>query len=84
VEGLRNRTANAWGIQFTRRSVSRSEAFRGDGDQCADHGQLILVSSMMAVRKVVKIGAVKKNDEMAAHCRDTALRTLYRWTLCVV
>ena len=26
VEGLRNRTANAWRIQFTRRSVSRSEA----------------------------------------------------------
>ena len=53
MEGLRNRTANAWGIQFTRRSVSRSEVLplRGDGGQCADHGQLILVRSMIAVRK---------------------------------
>jgi hypothetical protein len=29
-----------------------------------DHGQLISVSSMIVVRKVARIGAVKKNDEM--------------------
>ena len=34
--------------------------------------------------KVAKIGAVEKNDEMAAHCRNSALGTLYLWTLCVV
>jgi hypothetical protein len=77
VERLRNRTANAGGIQFTRRSVSRSEVLplRGDGGQRTDHGQLISVRSMIAV-KVEKVGAVTKNGEMKTHCRNTALRTL--------
>jgi len=34
--------------------------------------------------QVARSGAVKKTDEMKTHCRNTALRTLCRWTLCVV
>ena len=65
MEGLRNRTANAWGVQFTRRPVSHSEVLplRGDGDQCADHGQLVSVPSMIAAKSEDWSGLETRRNE---------------------